>query len=548
MLPTASAEPVDGILDARPPALLNGSLSSTLSDPTVLIQDPGPAQQENPLILEADNVTVTHEVYSFRTVEAENPVRDLRVESPDPEHSSETYRVENATIEVTALGTDADVLLGPGEAGPLRASFTDDGEAAIVPQPEGIEVLDGYRESRGYEADERETEFAYEYIVNRSLVALDETPPMGLTGAIHGYMWDAHVLVRNQTETIATYDTGESRASSTGGASEEHRFEYVTIEAEDAETTLRPTLGPVQVLQRGASVDVDGTVELRDSKGSLSADSGAYETSELDTVRMTGNLSVTATPATGTAGTDSRLDVAVDGDLTSTNAPHIVQGDEGVSTTAVAAGAGGATLLGLAAWYAASVKGASVAVVGAVQRREDEDASAPVVTVPEADEPGDLLFDPDRFSLYHLVRERPGLSPDECQDVTGIEDARGHLATLAEAGLLGVLDDRPPRYFVPGTVPEEHVEEIAFLRQPEARRLGELLAVHGLTPETRLAERARRSHGTLSADQVPDLVHEFVDHGLAYRETSEDGFVVDPTDELFECLEALGEGSVPEVS
>lgn len=546
MAPAATADTVDGVLDVRPPVLLNGTLQSVLSDPTVLIQDPAPSQQQTPLILEAENVTVTHKVYEFRRAEAENPVRDVRVVSPNDEHSNETYRVENATIEITALGTDADVLLGPGQDGALRATLDATGDAAIVPEAEGVRVLDGYREKHGFSEDQGQTPFAYEYIVNRSLVALDEAPPMRLSGAAHGYVWDAHVLVRNQTETIATYDTGETRTSSTEGVSSQHRFEYVTIEARGAEATLQPTLGPVQVLQRGASVDVDGAVELRDPEGSLADATGLYETSALDRAWLSGNLSVTMTPAAGAAGAPSRVDVGLKGDLDATNAPYSSQEEDGLSPTVVAAGAGGATVLGVAAWYALSAKGASLAVVGTVKRREDE--TSPAVPVQEADRPGDLLFDPDRFSLYHLVRERPGLSPSECRDVTGIEEAGEQLEMLAGADLLGVLDEDPPRYFVPGTVPEEHVEEIAFLRQPRARRMGELLAVHGLTPETRLAERARRSHGALSADQVADLVHAFVEHGLAYREASEEGFVVDPTDKLFACLEAIGEGAVPEVS
>jgi hypothetical protein len=68
-----------------------------------------------------------------------------------------------------------------------------------------------------------------------------------------------------------------------------------------------------------------------------------------------------------------------------------------------------------------------------------------------------------------------------------------------------------------------------------------LLALHGLTPETLLEERASKAADPVRAKQLRVMVPQLVEMGLVRRERGEEGYVLDPTEELFACLKLMGE-------
>lgn len=545
---TAGARPVQGFIEADSPVTFQGDLRTEVTDPTVWIRNPEVGEPSTPVILRADNVTVTRKTLEIRTAHADSPVEPVTVELPRDDYSSETQTVTNATIEITGLERQAHVLVGPTQGGALLAGIDGPAEGAkAATRLGGLHVVDGYRQMHDDDNLEGSSaEFKYAYEIDKDLVVLEETPPMQLAGRATSYVWEAHVLLRNETGTVASYDTGFRTTSSNMGTTQTEHYEYVTMELDGLEANLAPDGLRTRMLSPAMHVDVDGSVELDDPSGSLRADDGLYRTDAQSQATVDGNVSLALNPVHGDAGAP-RMSVGVQGAVASTDLRLVDQAPLLSTQEMVAAGAGGATVLGLAAWYVASAKGAGLAaipLVGSARRRSEEDDEA----APAPEEPGHLLFEPDRFTLYHLVKSRVGLSPDECEALTGIQDAREHLDLLAEHDLLRVLADQPRRYCVPGTVGEEMAERIVFLRRPEARRLGELLAVHGLTPEDQLVERAKRTEGPLKPKRVPELVQEFVRVGLAYREAGEDGYVVDPTDDLFACFERMGEGAVPKVS
>lgn len=544
---TASAGTVEGFIDAESPIQLNGSVTTNVADPTLWIRNPDLDEVAAPLLLHTDELTVTHKVLEFRSVQAENPVRNVTVEPPQDDTEIETYTVENATIEISALGPHSDVLIASGTEGALLATAGGANvDAAVQARPDGVLVRDGYREMYNMTTGD-ERPFSYKYERSRELVALAGAESTRLSGSAEAYVWDAHVLIRNRTDTIASYDTGAEIQSRYGGTVQEEHYEYVTFEIDGLEALLSTGAFRTQLMAPALRTHVDGAAKLVEPSGTLQAPDGLYTTTDRSAVRIAGEMNLTFTPAS-TGGTDSRITMGLTGQLSAISVPLVETDGSSISpATVAAAGAGGATVLGLAGWYLASAKGATLAVPLA-RRREEDNEEEQAATAPDPGDPGELLFDPDRFTLYHLVRSRVGLSAEECREMTGIEDTNEQLALLADHGLLDEMTEEPRRYCVPGTVGEARMDRIAFLRRPAAKRLAELLTVHGLTPEARLVERARATEGPLSPDRVPDLVHAFVDAGLAYREAGEEGYVVDPTDELFTCLERMGEAAVPKVS
>lgn len=540
--PAASASSVEGVIHAGVPATLDGTLETAATHGTLWVTNEERGQLIRPMVLHADSVQVTHKVLEYNSVHAE-PV-NITVESPPSRTQTETFTVENATIILSALGHRADVLFGPSDEATYVARAHGSGTASISADTDGIEVLDGYRERNNIDGEKQnENEFSYRYEISQPLVTLENSPTVELKGAAHGYVWDAHVLVRNQTETIASYETGAEIRSSNEGATKEQHYEYVTFRFEDLNATLEPRGVRDRLFASGVSVDLDGSVAMRKPSGTLSTEDGQYRTDGLQSLTMNGNVSLAVSPS-GQLDRP-RLAVGVEGDVSSITAPLLPQGESLVSTESVVAGAGGATLIGLAVWYVASAKGASMAIPLVASRRSEEDGNEEET---RPDEPSELLFDPDRFTLYHLIRSRVGLSADEARELTGIDDAGEQLDLLAEHDLLDVLAEGPRRYCMPGSVDPGTAEQIAFLRDPVAQRVGELLAVHGLIPEDQLAERVRRTESAAAAERVPDLVQSFVERGLAYREAGEDGYVVDPTDRLFDCFDRMGIGAVPKVS
>lgn len=538
--PAAAASPVEGMLQAGVPATIDGSMEMAPSDGTLWVTNEDSGQLIRPMVLHASSVQVTHKVLEINSVHAD-PV-NVSVESPGSQTQTETFSVDNATVVLSALGHRADIVFGPGGPGYV-ARAQGQGTALVGAAPEGIDVLDGYRERNNINGDKQgDNEFSYRYQIQDKLVSVQNAPTVELAGPAEGYVWDAHVLIRNDTDTIASYETGAEIRSSNQGTTKEEHYEYVTFQFEELNATLQPRGVRGQLMTSSANVDVDGSVAMRNPSGTLTTTDGQYRTDGLQTVTMDGNFSLAVSPTddTNRAG----LSVDVDGEITSITAPLFPQGESIVSTESVVAGAGGATLIGLAVWYMASAKGASMAIPLVASRRSEEDSEADT----RLDEPSELLFDPDRFTLYHLIRSRVGLSGDEARELTGIDDAGEQLDLLAEHGLLEVLSEDPRRFCMPGSVDAGTAEQIAFLRDPIAQRVGELLAVHGMIPEDQLAERVRRTESAAAAARVPDLVQAFVERGLAYREAGEDGYVVDPTDRLFECFDQMGIGAVPKVS
>lgn len=548
----ASARTVEGFVEADAPIPLQGDLQTELIDPTVWIRDADPIEPTDPLILHTDRAVVHRLMLDTRTTHAETPVEDFTFEAPQDGVSEESYAVENVTIEITALGPTADVLLGPIPGKTLIASSqgtTTEGQVNVL--PDGLRVFDGYREMHGFDQRpvtgmENGSAFDYRYEVNRSLIELARVPTVHLAGSATSYVWDAHVLIRNETSTIARYQTGYQTEESQTGTSQREHYEYLTFELDGLEASVPTGSGEATVLADGVHLGLDGTVQLDHPSGPLRAQEGLYRTSQRPTVDLSGNLSLAMT-SSPEAVTPPRVTAEISGTVDETNL-ELIEAPASFSTTdVVTVSAGGATVLGLAAWYTFSAKGAGLAIPLLGRARHERETDEGTVA-PAPDEPGQLLFDPDRFSLYHLIRSRVGLSAEECREISGIQDTDRHLELLVDHGLLQVMAQAPRRYCLPGAVDPEQAERIAFLRRPEARRLSELLAVHGLTPEDRLMERASKTEGPLEPGRVPELVQAFTSVGLAYREPGEDGYVIDPTDALFDTLERMGESAVPNVS
>lgn len=540
--PAASASPVEGVVQAGAPATVDGNLEMSPTQGTLWVTNEDGGQLIRPMVLHASQVQVTHKVLEIDSVHADTV--NVSLESPQSQTQSETFTVENATVVVSALGHRTDIVFGPTDEREYVARAQGQGTGLIGAESDGIEVIDGYRERNNIRGDqENENEFSYRYQIQEPLVSTENSPTVELAGPAQGYVWDAHVLIRNDTDTIASYETGAEIRSSNQGTTKEEHYEYVTFRFEELNATLQPRGVRDRLLSSHADLDVDGSVALRNPSGTLATTDGQYRTDGLQSLTMDGNVSLSVSPSG--QGNGPPMSVGIDGDVSSITAPLLPQGESIVSTESVVAGAGGATLIGLAVWYMASAKGASMAIpLVASRRSEEEDREKET----RPDEPSELLFDPDRFTLYHLIRSRVGLSADEARDLTGIDKAGEQLDLLAEHGLLEILSEDPRRYCMPGSVNPGTAEQIAFLRDPAAQRVGELLAVHGLIPEDQLAERVRRTETAAAAARVPDLVQSFVERGLAYREAGEDGYVVDPTDRLFDCFDRMGIGAVPKVS
>ncbi len=543
---TAAAEPIEGILEADAPATLDGHLETQIADPTVLLTDLDAPTQAPPLVLKADKATITNKQYDVSTVTASNPVQDYSFETPAPGYDSESYIAENVTIEITPVGTQADFLLSPTSPGVLQAAVNGTANAAQVnAYPDGVRVLDGHREHHNFtQSDEGDERFHYNYSIDRPLVSLKHAPSFDVWGHADGYAWDAHVLVRNQTGTIASYETGMESTSTADGTLREEHYEYVTFALQGLQAEIPAQVPGLKLMERGFQMSLDGTLGLEGPGGSLSASEGVYNADSTHRANLDGSFSLTLMPSPD-AQRPHGLSLGLNGEVDETTLPMIDTASRVPTEAVVAASAGGVTVLGVALWYALSAKGASLALVGAV-RTPQRDEEALVAT--DVEDPGELLHDPDRFTLYHLVRSRVGLSAEECRELTGIGEAPVHLRLLARHGLLETIAEDPQRYTVPGLVAPEDADRIAFLRRPGPRQLAELLAMHGLTPEDRLLERVEARPDPPAKKDVPKLLEAFTDKGLVYREPGEDGRVVDPTDRLLSCLDQMGEGNIPQIS
>lgn len=436
----ASAEPVEGFIEADAPVTLEGSVHSDLSDATFWIQNPQRAHPESPIVLHADRLEITRKVYEVRS--AHSPITNTSADVPPARTETERTTLENATIEVSALGPRADVLFAPVEDGTLLVDAG--GASATIAAhvaPEGMLVRDGYREMHNIREDEvggEGREFHYKYEIEEPLVSLAGAPAVGLAGTAQGYIWDAHLVAWNDTRTVE-YETGARIQSEAMGTTQEEHYEYVLLGLDGLNATLEPSGLDARLMTKAMRAEVRGSALLPDPSGTLTGDEGVYRTDTRAAVTVDGNLSVALTP--GPLSTEEpRLTVGVTGDLEAISVPLI--DDENLVPTkgVVAAGAGGATLLGLTAWYLISVKGAGLAVPLARPKDGEEERGEAIRSV---DRPSELLFDPDRFSLYHLVRSRAGLSAGECRRLTGIDEAAEQLDLLVEHDLLEVLSEDP---------------------------------------------------------------------------------------------------------
>lgn len=541
--PTVSADPAEGFLAADPPLQLSGELSTNLADPSILVRASPDGPPQSLVVISAAQATierVTLDTHSRQLADAPEPVGPLVVEEPRPSDgvSRETITLQNVTLELSAFGQDSVVLLAPSESQGLLVDIGASTDASYVSvHPEGLEVIDGYRTM--YNLHEHDSPFNYTYTRQGPLIGLEESPVVTATGGAQGYVWGAHVVVRNESSILASYDTGAEIEESDGMRARSEHYEYLVLDLEGIETTLASEGLGTELVAPGMRMSLDGMARVPSAEGTITADDGVYRADDQGPVSMIGNVSLSLTPRGSPA---DRLSIGLDGTLSQVSIPLTPNGAGNALLTQeglVAVGAG-STILGLAAWYAISAKGAGLAILARPSSRE-EDGEEVVVTPGAAglERPSELLFDPDRFTLYHLIRSQPGLSAKQCADTTGIREAGSELDRLVDHGLLTLLDENPRRYALPGAIPEHLRSHVAFLRRPRAGHLAQLLAVRGLTPVARLEELARATQGPLRGADISRLVEAFVNRGLAYREDGELGVVVDPTERLFECLDRM---------
>lgn len=534
---------VDGFLQAGSPIQMQGVLSHEGGGQTLWMQS-GPAGTDATLNVSAAQINVTAVTLEIRSAHTPGPL-NFTARAPGDGVSREEVDASNATLEIEDVQPTADVLFYPQSADPLISSVDRVNTSATVrTDPDGFMVRDGFRESTNAN-DSGRGDFDWSHNAPGPLIQVDGLPEVSLAGHSSLYVWGVNATLQNETGVIQRFETGSETQSQNGGAVQYERYTYLLVEARGLSGTL--DLDPVDADLYGSAVSLalDGTARIPQPEGTLTTDDGSLHAPGHEAEVLTGDLVFDATPSA--QGSGDGITLGVRGTVTETSIP--VRTPDGVSNTGtVAAAAGGATALGLAAWYAVSVKGVSLASVPLVGRRVQRERPEPAAPDVEVEQPGDLLFDPDRFALYHLVRSRPGLSAQTCRETAGVPGAGEQLELMVDHGLLEVVSDEPRRYMLPGSLDDEEASKVVLLREPGAQRVAELLAVHGLAPEQRLLNRAEAADAPIDAEGARDLLERFVEHGLAYREDGPDGIVADSTDELHQLLERMGETSVPRVS
>lgn len=543
LAPANAAEPVDGFLRSETPVDLSGDLSHSGSDHTVWVQ--GVDQVEPPeLHLDADRLRVTAVTLEIRVVQTPDPL-NLSASAPPENVTRTSTTIENATLELANLEASSDLLLYPNGRSPLvTEAVKEETTARIDIAPEGMLLKDGYREHYNDSGPASE-EFDWKHELEGPLLDLRAGPTFNMTGSPLGYVWDTEVTLRNETGTHETYETGRSVETGQGGATEKHRYTYLLFEAESGHVRIPTEQLRVRLFADALSFDLEGEANFPSARGALTTEEGSYHASNAQPTTLKGDVLMDLTPD---ARSEGELALAsINGKIQSTSL--VFQADEARDRGAdtVVAAAGGITVLGIGLWLLWSGKGLSLAALPIVGRRvQDNQARAgPAVDVDEAKE---LLFDPDRFALYHLVRARPGLSGQTCRETTGIEDANQQLDLLVEHGLLELVAEEPRRYILPGSLSTDVRDDIVLLRQSRVQRVAEMLAVHGLTTQTRLYERLSSTSDSIGREEASRIVEQLVERGLAYRERGEEGIVVDSTEQLLERLDCMGESSVPRVS
>ncbi len=559
LAPQASAATVDGFVTGDPPLNLDGTISGRALDPALHLTNPNLGVPDRPMTLWFDELVVTQRTYDVQVVETEAPVIGYPVtyEPPSEGADEETYTFQNVTLEISAVGQDADLLLAANESGGLAVSFEEiDGQARADTNATGLTIQDGYQKNVGEQRGGMPNAFLHEYNMAGPVVSLEGLHAFELSGPAEGYIWDAHVQIRNDTGELASFNTGYRAEEDMTNSRRSEHYEYVLLDGEGVETELLPGGLSSSLVAPALGLNLDGTATLRDASGSFQAGDDLFRADGEPTARLEGNLSLDLTPtdrpASSAVEDDPRLTLSLDGDLTDVSLAPVAK-DPLIPGGAVTVTAGGATLLGLAAaWYVFGVKGASLGALLAKPRREEEaeaaeeHASATAagsgdLDIVDLDRPGDLLFDPDRFTLYHLIGSQTGLTAEEARKETGIEHAEEALERLADHGLLAPMTEDPRRYCLPGQVTETQARQIAFLHQEDALQVAKILAMHGLMPEERLLERVTKAHDGIPRYKARHLLNGLVGHDLVIREHGEDGPVVDPAQALYGCLELVGQ-------
>ncbi len=551
--PAASGAAADGFVRGAPPIHLDGTVTGGTLDPTIHITNPDLGIPDRPITLWFDELVITQRNFDAEVVHTDTPVVGPLSYEATGEADETVHRFENVTVEISAVGRDADVLIAAGEEGGLSASFTEiEGKVQAGANGSGLKVLDGYRKNVGETRAGDQPAFEYTYNLTGPVVSLEALHAFRLAGPAEGYIWDAHVQIRNETAELASFNTGyRSEEDPTDSRRSEH-YEYLLLDGEGMATEILPGGLTASLVAPAIGLDLVGTVTIREVSGSFSAGDDLFRADNEPTARLEGNLSLDLTPtegpsASGATGEAPRLTVALAGDLTEVSLTPVAK-DALIPGGAATVTAGGATLVGLAAaWYMFGAKGASVGALLARPREEEEEAAAADaseghgVAVAHLERPGDLLFDPDRFTLYHLIGSQTGLTAEEARRETGIEHAAEALELLTDHGLLVPMTEDPRRYCLPGQVTETQAAQIAFLREADTLPVAKVLAMHGLMPEDRLLERVRKARDGLPRHKARRALDGLVRRDLAIREIGEDGPVVDPSHALYECLELVGQ-------
>lgn len=530
----AMAAPTEGFLDSGLPILAEGTISLRSADPTLLLTNPNGGVPASPILLTAEHATLTRVYRDYTVATGAGLGPDTNLPSAGAER--QTFELSDVTLEVSAIETDADLLLAPGEAtGFAVVGATEGGPVLLDVAPDGLRVIDGYRKTVGERRAGDSSDIEFEYTTDPDQVTATGLEDLVLAGSTSGYVWGAHVLVRNASGEVLSVQTGYERTESASGLTWNEHYEYLLLELTGVEATVRPGSLESVVAAPALSAEVAGALALPDASGTLTTEDAFYRAPEPQDLALTGTFHLDVTPRDA-----GRSTVRLTGELATVSLPAI-EGVSGLPVPLVAVGAAsGATLLGVAAWYILSAKGLVLAAP-LLRRRSDESASQPA---PGA--PGELLFDTDRFTLYHLVQARAGLSAADCLRITGIRRAGDHLEALAAASLLVPIAEEPRRYALPGSLTERRASRVVLLRSDRsAFELARLLALYGLTSEARLLERAVRVVPGLKPRDLSARLASLTSHGLVHREPGADGPVVDPTEELFACLRAMGETPAP---
>jgi len=536
----ATGTDIDGFLQANGPVQLDGNLTHTGTSETVWLSTPDNETVNATVSYHADTLRITRLELDIQAVDdSQTP---LTVYPPGEKVTRSVDFFENVTFEVEEFGPTADFLVFSADGAPFHTAIEgDDTSTTVEREGGGLDIQDGYRERNNF-TDQGSDEFFWDYKRPGPIVHAATGPEIQLGGAAESYVWDTTVRVFDENGTQARYETGaEIRRSQDGTVRDEH-YEYLLVEARGLEADIEPTGLDGGLYAEAMDFNLDGEATLQDASGSLTGDDTTYQADDARQSKLVGDLDLTLTPQANRVG---HLTVDVDGQLEASTLTPVSQGALLDDTSTLAVGAGSATAIGVAVWYMLGAKGLTLAFPAARTRPHGDERDVAPANV---DRPRDLLFDPDRFALYHLVRSRPGLTADTCRETTGIGPAREHLDLLVEHGLLDAIDHEPRRYALPGAIDEEEADLISFLRQRGALDLAEVLTVHGLVPEDKLKQRLAQAAADVDQDTADALIEGFVERDLAYREPGEGGDVVDPRDRLFTLLERMGESEVPRVS